>query len=79
MQGVEKYGVPARVRGDYGSENFGILEFMRSTQGYFAAYIQGPSVHNALKGCITIQPTVQSQSLQRSVFVYGREWHLEEK
>uniref|UniRef100_A0A7M5V4P1 Integrase catalytic domain-containing protein n=1 Tax=Clytia hemisphaerica TaxID=252671 RepID=A0A7M5V4P1_9CNID len=46
LSGVEKYGLPARVRGDRGGENVGIMRYMRSHQGYDGAYIQGPSVHN---------------------------------
>ena len=46
LTGVEKYGLPSRVRGDNGGENVGILKYMRSKQGYDGAYIQGPSVHN---------------------------------
>ena len=43
---VESFGLPARVRGDNGSENSALAIFMRTTQGYQGAYIQGPSVHN---------------------------------
>lgn len=46
MKGVEAFGLPARVRGDHGGENVGILRYMRSKQGYQGAYIQGKSVHN---------------------------------
>ena len=46
LRGVKEFGLPARVRGDKGGENTGILNFMREKQGYDGAYIQGPSVHN---------------------------------
>ena len=46
LDGVKTYGLPARVRGDKGGENIGILRFMREKQGYEGAYIQGKSVHN---------------------------------
>ena len=43
---VKSFGLPARVRGDFGAENTDLASFMRSPQGYEGAYIQGPSVHN---------------------------------
>ena len=43
---VKSFGLPARVRGDFGTENTDLASFMRSAQGYEGAYIQGPSVHN---------------------------------
>jgi len=46
LKGVESFGLPARVRGDHGGENIGILRYMRESQGYKGAYIQGKSVHN---------------------------------
>ena len=46
LQGVEKFGIPSRARGDKGGENIEILNYMRKEQGNFSAYIQGPSVHN---------------------------------
>ena len=42
----KSFGLPARVRGDFGTENKDLASFMRSAQGYEGAYIQGPSVHN---------------------------------
>ena len=42
----KSFGLPARVRGDFGTENKDLTSFMRSTQGYEGAYIQEPSVHN---------------------------------
>ena len=38
--------MPARVRGDFGTENTDLASFMRSVQGYEGAYIEGPSVYN---------------------------------
>ena len=43
---VKSLGFPARVRGDFDTENTDLASFMRSAQGYEGAYIQGPSVHN---------------------------------
>ena len=42
----KSFGLPARVRGDFGTENKDLASFMRSAQGYEGAYIQEPSVHN---------------------------------
>ena len=42
----KSFGLPARVRGDFGTENKDLASFMRSAQGYEGTYIQGPSVHN---------------------------------
>ena len=46
LQGVEKFGVPSRVRGDKGGENVQIMAYMRDYHDDFSGYIQGPSVHN---------------------------------
>ena len=46
MEGVAKNGLPARVRGDHGTENNGIETYMRSIRGKESAYIRGPTVHN---------------------------------
>ena len=41
---VKSFGLPARVRGDFGTENTDLASFMRSAQGYEGAYIQGNSM-----------------------------------
>ena len=46
IKGVQKFGLPSRVRGDCGTENNGIENYMQEQQGYAGAYIRGPSVHN---------------------------------
>ena len=46
LVGVENYGLPCRVRGDYGSENNGIENYMLQNGCSQRAYIRGPSVHN---------------------------------
>ena len=43
LQGVERYGIPSRVRGDFGGENVRIADFINHNGG---VYIRGPSVHN---------------------------------
>ena len=43
---VKSFCLPARVRGNFGTENTDLASFMRSVQGYEGVYIQGPSVHN---------------------------------
>ena len=43
---VQSFDLPAKVRGDFGTENTNLASFMRSAQGYEGAYIKGPSVHN---------------------------------
>ena len=45
MSGVEKYGLPERVRGDKGTENNEIERYMNNERGG-GSYIRGPSVHN---------------------------------
>ncbi len=45
--GVQKYGIPSRVRGDKGSENRGIAQFMIEERGTGrGSFIAGPSTHN---------------------------------
>ena len=46
LKGVEMYGIPSRVRVDYGSENNGIERFMQEQSESSTGYIRGPSVHN---------------------------------
>lgn len=46
LEAVKKFGVPARVRGDHGKENFALAEYFRNLKSNWNAYIQGPSVHN---------------------------------
>ena len=59
LSGVKEYGLPARVRGDRGAKNNSILKYMQQKEGYKAAYIQRPSVHNhVLKDSITTRHTV---------------------
>ena len=45
LSGVEEWGLPARVRGDHGTENNGIEKFMNEQRGD-SGYLRGPSVHN---------------------------------
>ena len=44
---VKSFGLPARVRGDFGTENTDLASFMKPSfiHGSLYAYIQGPSVH----------------------------------
>ncbi len=42
---IQKYGVPLHVRGDRGSENALVRDFMLNKRGE-GAYIDGRSVHN---------------------------------
>ena len=46
LEGVALYGIPSRVRGDFGTENNGIEKFMNDKKGNSSGYIRGPSVHN---------------------------------
>ena len=48
LSGVEVFGLPARVRGDCGTENVAIVEYMLQQQGCVGAYIYGLSVHNQI-------------------------------
>ena len=45
LGGVEKFGVPERVRGDNGTENNDIERYMNRERGG-GSYLRGPSVHN---------------------------------
>ncbi|CAH0748589.1 unnamed protein product [Bemisia tabaci] len=46
-RGVEKHGLPMRVRGDRGTENVRVMDFMQTRRcNIEAPYIQGRSVHN---------------------------------
>ena len=47
MSGVDKFGIPERVRTDKGLENIRIAEFMLQRQGLNrGSHITGRSVHN---------------------------------
>lgn len=47
QQGVDNYGLPSRVRGDCGVENWDVARFMISARGTDrGSYITGRSVHN---------------------------------
>ena len=48
MEATQKYGVPSRVRTDYGVENIGVWRFMEAARGEGrSSYIAGSSVHNS--------------------------------
>lgn len=45
LGGVQQYGVPSRVRGDHGTENLLVAEYMERFRGIFrGSYIWGRSV-----------------------------------
>ena len=45
MEGVEKYGIPVRVRSDQGMENYSVAMFMLENRGE-KGMITGKSTHN---------------------------------
>jgi len=47
MDATEEYGIPSRIRTDYGGENIGLWRFMLHNRGQGrGSYIAGSSVHN---------------------------------
>ena len=51
IRGVNSYGLPSRVRSDYGMENFKVAEFMLEQRGVDrGSIITGSSVHNCHVG-----------------------------
>jgi len=47
IEGTQKYGLPLRVRGDYGGENIEVAQFMEQRRGYNrGSFMAGRSVHN---------------------------------
>lgn len=46
VQATEKFGLPSRVRSDYGGENFLVALFMNLVHGGMGNHITGESVHN---------------------------------
>ncbi|GBE88207.1 hypothetical protein SCP_1300210 [Sparassis crispa] len=47
LDAMDRYGVPSRVRGDHGTENLGVAQWMEDCKGLDrGSYIWGRSVHN---------------------------------
>lgn len=70
-QGVDKNGLPMRVRGDWGTENAEVINFMESRRSNIdSPFIQGRSVHNTRIERLWAEVNLIVTSKFRQIFYY---------
>lgn len=70
-QGVDKNGLPMRVRGDWGTENAEVINFMESRRSNIdSPFIQGRSVHNTRIKRLWAEVNLIVTSKFRQIFYY---------
>ena len=75
LESVDLYGLPSRVRGDFGVENYGICQYMEAARGSGrGSYIAGRSVHNQ-----RIERLWKDLFERQLLYFYNLFWDLEQQ